>query len=335
VTSRQHLLRAAAIPLAALLLAIGATFLPDDPYQRYQQLQGTIHDTVRWTYERIHFDPTPIDVVVVGNSRTRLGLRAAQIEQRLAEAGKPAHVVNTSFVGEGRNSEWVYVEELFTAKHPKVVVVALSGRPHPWGHDTFRYIAPAAAVWEQARLGLYNGLKDLMYLPYRQIRLFAARLFPDAFGLTRTFDPVLYAATRTDFTHSGMTPDGRWIEMEKPVPAAELEKQAKQHMGNYRLKSKLPGKLRAVADADDHVYTAKIAEVARRHGAKVLFVFIPGYAESPAVQDRAFYEHMGPIQENPDLRGQAPLYQGWAHVNAQGASVVSDRVADQLARMLP
>jgi hypothetical protein len=333
--TRRLMWSAIAIPLMAALLAAAATFLPDDPYQRYQQLQGTIYDTVRWSYERMHFDPRPIDVAIVGDSRTRLGLRASQIQARLAADGKPAEVINTSFVGDGRNSQWLYVRELFRTKRPKVIVVAIGSRPHPWGHDTFRYIAAPADVWREAAMGLYNGPKDLLFLPYRQINLFIARFAPGGLGWSRTFDRASYSSQNVDFTHSYLSPDKRWIDMDRLVPRLELEKEVREHRHAYTQHSKLPAKLRTVSDADDRVYTRMIADEARRHGAKVLFVYIPGWAEAPTIQDRAFYEKLGTIQENLDLRGQDRLYQGWAHVNSAGAVIVSDRLADRLAELLP
>src|SRR5882757_8721718 len=122
---RWHLRRRVLFILAtAFGLAIGATFLPDNPYQRFQLLDGTRYP-ISWCYERLHFDPRPVDVAIVGDSRTRLGLRASRIEQQLAEAGKPGGVVNLSLVGAGRNAEWVLVQELLKTKKPKELVVAI------------------------------------------------------------------------------------------------------------------------------------------------------------------------------------------------------------------
>lgn len=67
---RAHLVVLKILGLA-LVLAGGACLLPDNPYQRWQLLDGTMHASARWIYERTHFDPRSIDVVIVGPSRTR------------------------------------------------------------------------------------------------------------------------------------------------------------------------------------------------------------------------------------------------------------------------
>ena len=43
----------------AFLAAVAAAMLPDDPYQRWQLLDGTIQKNARWIYERTNFDPDP------------------------------------------------------------------------------------------------------------------------------------------------------------------------------------------------------------------------------------------------------------------------------------
>ena len=69
--------------LPAFLIAVSATFLagfigmsllPHDPYIRYQTMQGTIFERATWMYERLHFDPAPVDIVLVGSSRTARGI---------------------------------------------------------------------------------------------------------------------------------------------------------------------------------------------------------------------------------------------------------------------
>ncbi len=323
------------IPLMALVLAAAATLLPDNPYQRFQLLEGTIYNTTRWVYERIHFDPTPIDVAIVGHSRTVVGLRPSRIEEKLAEAGKPAHVVNMSLIGAGRNSEWVYIEELLKTKKPKVIIVAISEEPYPWGHDTFRYIAPAADIWDEAFQGLHDAKKNLIYLPFRQIELFAASLFPEEFHLPAKFDSVRYAATRYDYTTSHMSIDQGWIEMSKPVPRATLIKQAREHRDSFEHRSKLPGVVRAITDADDRVYVDKIVQAAAKHGAKVLFVFIPAFDGPTEIKNRAFYEERGAVDSGVELRDRDTLYENWSHLNSAGSVVESDRIAAKLVTLLP
>src|SRR3984957_5237801 len=125
----------------ALVLDVAVCLLPENDYQRWQ-LQDP-DGSLRWIYERIHFDPKPIDVAILGPSRPQLGFSAAAIEQDLAQRGKHANVVNFALPGSGRDIQWAIVDELFKARSPKVIVLEVDEQPYPFGHFLFKYVAPA------------------------------------------------------------------------------------------------------------------------------------------------------------------------------------------------
>ena len=56
--------------------------LPHDCYVRYQQLADSDLFRSRWVYERIHYDKTPIDVAIIGNSRVETSVSAPILEKR-------------------------------------------------------------------------------------------------------------------------------------------------------------------------------------------------------------------------------------------------------------
>jgi hypothetical protein len=315
--------------------AVAATFLPDKPYERFQLLDGTIYARGRWSYERMHFDPRPIDVAIVGDSRAALGISATRIEQQLAADGKPSQVANMSLVGAGRNQQWIFVQELLKTKRPKVIVLAIDDQPHPWGHDSFRFIAPASEVWREAFHGLHDTKKNLMYLPFRQLKLFAASLFPGPFGVREQFDPVPYAATPIDQTGVHRNRAGELVDMSQAEPRALLLQQEKEHAGEFGQKSKLPRAVRNVTDADDRVYVDLIAHAAAERGIKLLFVYQPAFNRPAPISNRRYYEALGPVQDNVDLAGNDAIFHDWGHVNTTGAIIVSDRIAAVLAKMLP
>ena len=211
----------------ALALAGAVCLLPENPYQRWQLLDGTIYGQLRWMYERIHFDPKPIDIAILGSSRTQLGLSAAEIEHKLALDGKTANVVNFSLPGAGRNLQWAIVDELYKAKSPKAIVLLVDDQPYPFGHTAFKYVAPAEAIVSPPTPLLHNYLYDLAHLPARKVELFGANLFPNLFGLSKQFDLAPYAKTRTDFSTNFPGESGKMVDMEHPVPRATLLAQTK------------------------------------------------------------------------------------------------------------
>jgi hypothetical protein len=333
---RWHLFpRTMFVLAAALALAVAATFLPDNPYERFQQMDGTLYAHAVWSYERLHFDPTPVDVAIVGDSRAMVGLKSDEIERRLAQRGKTANVINMALEGDGRNQQWIFVQELLKTKQPKVIVLPIHERPHPWGHSSFKYIAPAREVWREAFAGLHDGGKDLMYLPYRQIRLFLAMFLPGSLGVDPHFNAVAHAAKPRDFPVRHINAAGKWVDFSQGFPRPRLLKEARQNAGVVNLRSRFPASIRAITDADDKVYTRLIAQAAAKHGVKLLFVYEPAFHRPFPVANEKFYAAMGPVQDNVDLSEQDALYHDWSHVNTAGAIVLSDRVADALTKLLP
>lgn len=317
------------IAVAAVFTAL-ATLLPDRAYQRYQLLDDTIYAGARLSYERAHFDPRPIDVVILGNSRTGLGLSAPWVEERLAAAGAPTTVVNMSLPGDGRNVQWVLLQQVLETKKPKVVVVAINERPYPWGHDSFRYLAPSGEVWREASLGLYDLRKNLMYLPFRQMKLSFGALAPGVLGLDAEFDPQDYQRRNEAWL-------ARWARSSKApkqLSRAELLAESKSHESEFDRRSRLPAAVRSLTDADDQIYTDKIVQAANAHGAKVIFIYMPAFHRAGKPHDWARYERLGPIQDNSDLTEQDSLYRDWSHFNPAGTEIVSSRLSAMILDVL-
>ena len=123
---RLHPLRLVLFLLGiALGLAVAACLLPERPYERWQLLDGTIHARARWIYERVHFDPRPIDVMIVGPSRIARGLDPLQLQDLLSRPGRPVHVVNFALPEGGRNINDVIVEEALSKKTPKLIIIGV------------------------------------------------------------------------------------------------------------------------------------------------------------------------------------------------------------------
>ena len=317
----------------ALALCALACLLPDNPYHRWQlvdspDVDGGIFVNLRWVYERMHFDERPIDVAVVGPSGTLMGVSPDRIEQRLAARGITAHVANFSAVAAGRNLQWAIVDELLKTKSPKVIVVGVSAHPFFYGHPAFKYVAPAGAIIAPPAPLLHNYFYDLAYLPARQVKLFAARFFPDLFGLRDKFDPAIYANSKTDFTVGADLFEGKVIDMEQVVPPekllAERQPDPRQTFADRLVRW-------CCNDGDDAVYIRAIAEEAKAHGVKLIFLFLPIYKGPVEVDDRDFLSRYGTFLDNGFFAEDSKLFVNWSHLNRAGAMIDSDKIADAIA----
>jgi hypothetical protein len=307
----------------ALVLCAAACLLPENDYQRWQ-LQDP-DGRLRWIYERIHFDPKPIDIAIVGSSREQLGFSAAAIEQDLAPRGRQPNVANFALPGGGRDIQWAILDELFKAKSPKVVVLGVDDQPFPLGHFLFKYVAPAEAIVFPPSPFLHNYLYNLAYLPVRKLELFGANLYPGLFGLTKEFDPRHYAKNRTDYSTSFIG-DGKLVDMEHPVPRATLLAEPREPLPRTlvaRLLTRLNG-------GEDHLFTEKIARDANAHGSQLVFVHLPMFDGAQTVSDEDFLKQFGPVLNYGDLAPHDELFENWSHLNHAGAMNASAIFADAI-----
>jgi hypothetical protein len=317
----------------AVLAAVAAAALPDNEYQRFASLEKTIQNRLRWIYERTHYDPAPIDVAFLGPSRGGAAISAPRVEAGLAARGIDARVVNFSLPENGRDLHWVIEAQLLAKKSPRLLVIAVAEKPGRYGHPAFRYVAPAADIIDPAYAGNLSWAGNLFYLPYRQLRLFAARLFPTAFDLPDRFDPTRYAGTSLETTRSFITGDGLRIERNTRVSRAELL------AGKARYEAGVTPPVLGPGFADhefgaERTYIRRMVAAAHARGIKVAFVFLP-YFEGPAeVQERALYEAAGPLLDAHFLASHDEWFSDVAHLNHDGALVLSDWLAEKLAPML-
>jgi len=322
-----------AILAAALGCSILASLLPENPYQRWQLLDGTIHANARWIYERCRFDPAPIDVVFLGPSRIGAGVNAPRLGGALAARGLPSNVVNFSLPETGRNINLAVAKELFAAKRPKLLVIGVTEKPSRFGHSAFKYVADRKMIADPGYLGDLDYFSDLIYLPFRQLRLFAAALLPGGLGLAKEFDREHYRGLTIDTTGNVILPDGRIKDGEDPASAAELDRGVKKLEANNHPPF-LPDSLADLEFGDERHNVAEIAELAREHGTRVAFLFLPYYTGPSTLLGAHFYEQYGPTLNAGFLAQHADWYADYGHLTRKGARVLTDWLTDPVAALL-
>jgi hypothetical protein len=313
--------------------AVLACLLPANPYQRWQLLDGTIHANARWIYERCQFDPTPIDVAFVGPSRTGMGVNAPRLGAALAARGLPSHVVNFSLPEAGRNINYVVVHELLETKHPRIIVLGVTEKPSRFGHPAFKFVAPAGLVTDPGYLTDLNYVSDLAYLPYRQLTLAMADVFPGISGLRKRFDPALYRGPSVDTTGSVRLPDGGIKDGETAASAAELARGVRKlERGSHP--PILPARYGDLEFGDERHYLEDIAREANAKGVRIVFLYLPYYGGKSDLQERTFYSRFGPILDARFIGDHAEWYADYGHLTRTGAAHLTDWLVDPIATAL-
>ena len=317
----------------ALGVAVALSLLPGNVYQRWQLLDGTIHANARWIYERCRFDPTPIDVAFIGPSRTAAGVNAPRLGEALAQRGLPSNVVNFSLPETGRNINLSIAQELFMYKKPKLLVLGVIEKPSRFGHSGFKYIADRNLIINPGYIADFDYFSDLIYLPFRQARLFVADLLPSGLGLRKTFEPGHYRGSTIDTTGSIVLPDGKVKDGENPASAAELLRGVKKlEAGEHP--PLLPDPWADLEFGDERHNVAKIAELARSHGAQVAFLFLPYFTGPHTLTEQKFYDRYGPTLNAGFLSPHAEWFADYGHLTRQGARILTDWLVEPIGALL-
>jgi hypothetical protein len=328
-TVRKLVLKILAMLGVALVLTVAVCLLPENAYQRWK-LVDSDYGRLRWIYERIHYDPRPIDVVILGSSRSQLGFSPPGIEQQLAEHGKDANVVNFSIFNVGRNIQWVILREIYKAKSPRVIVLEVAEPHYPFGHHLFKDLASTKAIISAPKQALHEYFNDLTYLPALKLKLFGANLFPELFGLAKQFDPQAYERNPTDFTKNFLDDTGHIVDMGKTVPRGTLVEQMSQQASRNAW---IASEYARLNGGDDRIYIRKIADDAKAHGAQLIFVYMPNFTGPGTVSDPDFLKQYGSVIDNGDLASRDQLFENWSHLNHAGAMTTTARLADEINRL--
>lgn len=329
-----HALRGTLVILGvAVALAVGLSALPEREYQRWQLLDGTIHARSKWIYERINFDPAPIDVVFVGPSRVGAGIDAPRIGAALSQRGLPSNVVNFSLPEAGRNINYTIIDELLTKKQPKLIVIGVVEKPSRFGHTAFKFLAPRGQIVSPGYPADINYLSDLVYIPFRQAKLFAANLAPGVLGPPAEFQPETYRGLSVDTTGDVNLPDGRIRNATIPGALEDLERGALELEARSRPPI-LPAKYADWEFGDERHYIREIGRLAKARGVKIAFVFLPYYSGPSAIQEEALYRQYGPIWRGDFTAVQPELYADYAHLTSTGADKMSDFLVDPIAQQI-
>jgi hypothetical protein len=255
------------------------------------------------------------------------------LETGLRALGTPARVVNFALPEGGRNINYVFVHEMLQTKTPKLLILGIIEKPPRFGHPAYKYISPNGIIANPGYLGNLNYLSDLIYLPFRQMRLFVANLAPDGLGLDKTFNAAQYAGSSLGRTATFQLPDGSTRSWTEPADYGELERGVKKlEAGNTP--PVLPTALADLEFGDERYYLRKIVSEARAKGVQVAFVFLPYYTGPAAIQELSFYQGFGPVWSAAFLAPSADLYADYAHLDTQGSQILTDWLTPKVAKLL-
>lgn len=322
------------ITMAVFFIAyVAAVALPHAAYIRYQAFNDTIFQRLAWVYERLTYDATPIDVLVVGSSRSARGVNVELVEGALAGLGDDLVLANISEPASGLDIRLTKIRHALET-HPEIKLIVLGvveALPRD-GHQAFRDLATpgeiATAPWAINR----NLPEILAYLPYRQMELSLATLVPDAFGYQSEFDPERYLGRSPDHRLFG-TPDwtAQTERLVTETPEHTVALTADSKVRRWQITPPiLPDALQWAEFGVSRHYVREIAELAEANGTKLAFLFLPFFGGYDAPMDADWISQYGPIWNADFLKVDSENYADTAHASQTGVERVAPWIADKI-----
>ena len=322
--------------IAIGILLCGSVLLPHDRYYRYQAHNSITTRHADWIYERLHFDPKPVHVALVGSSRTIGWSSAPKIEQEFCkQTGKKINVANLGIPYTGRNMHYVIAKEALRTKQPALMVVELNEIETRRPHYGFIFLAdPADVITAPALLNL-NYIVDFLRLPGRQVALFYKSIFnrPD---IRSSFDPQKYLPSNRDMTQTVDFINGQSKSRDVVHHRDALEEMRTERANEVSPLHLLPKPLRPLEYRFSRAYLRKIESMAEKHASEMSYVYLPAY-HAPVPIDGLLKEldvNKPIIDLGGSIAFKSSLWLDATHLNADGAITQSKKFAQQLAQQL-
>lgn len=335
---RMLSIRASLALIAAGFVALSAAAiaLPHAPYVRWQSLKGTIFESMGYFYERLHYDPAPVDVVIIGSSRSQVGLSAPLLEAELKAKGHSLRVLNMSVAAAGMDLRVVEAREAFRA-HPGIklmIIPVVEALPRD-GHQAFASLATLEDITDSPWLINRNLPATWLSLPMRQMSLFAATQAPDAFGYKPVFDPARYPGTSvSNKAMPGWQPQLPAHPIGTPGHRKDLDEETV-----VRSKDATPPILPdSLADLEFGVSreaVRQLADLAKAHNAKLVFLFQPYYKGLKGPAERAWLERYGPVWSYLAHMDDPDYFRDAGHPSDKALPELNRWMAGQIATALP
>lgn len=291
-------------------------FLPHSPYIRYQNFTGTIYSDMKWIYERIHYDDTPVELAIIGSSRANAGIDPAALSKALN-----VNSANFSIPATGNDIRWTLARELLeTRDDVKVLILPVLEQFPRDSHQIFGDAARADEVFFGPWLINRSLPVNIARMPVRQIDLAIKSTVPSAYGFSHEFDHANYR---------GPTPDRRDPNLEIADSPDELAAGSKQRYWQIRSRI-LPASLSEVEFGMSYGSFKRILKLAEAKGTKVVFLYIPFYRGYETPVEAEWLKANGTYIDASFMREDTAAYADSGHMTRAGGQKLTAWLATEL-----
>ncbi|HEV2547891.1 MAG TPA: hypothetical protein VGU20_11170 [Stellaceae bacterium] len=321
--------RFAAVTTAMIIiLIVGACLLPHSRYIRFTNAHEPVLHKEGWIYQRLHHDPTPVDVVFIGSSHTIWGIDAEQVEVSATEtSGGPIHIANLAVIHPGRDMDYLIAREALENKHPHLLLIEVQADEPRASHIAFYRFADARDILAAPMIINTHYFYNLLRLPSRQVSLFYQTLAPALFGDSAEFDLTGYRGTHW---HDTLAELG--VRSPATVTTSQLQLEDElQHFKAYAAsKIYLPQPLEPLEYRVSLIYLNQIIALANAKNVPIRFLYVPGWRQPTTPNFAPLYLEHAPIWIAPDIFKRTDVWRDVNHLNDNGRLALSKWVGRKI-----
>ncbi len=310
-----HLLLTVVVPLLVLLVLCVSSY---SPYLRFNRMQD---DAVKlkWVYERIHFDETPIDIALIGTSRTMVGINGEALEGALVEkTDNPVRVANLAVSWQGRNMHYLLTKELLKSKECDLIIVEVQESLSRQGHKLFADLADTPDLLTAPLVINKDYFQDVSGLGHRNSRLFLESLSSRLKGNSLKYDNSSYVGSH-------------FISDHDTVRTAEYMAAETASFNDRKRWRVLPEKYDGFEFNFPRVYLEKIVNLAQENETRLVFLYLPYFGSGLPPKDAEFFSRNGGLLVPPNsLLANPRLWSDVTHLNTKGSELLTAWLADHL-----
>ncbi len=306
------------VPLVTLMLL---SSIPYPASLRYEAFDGDAAK-MTWVHHRIVADPRPIDIALIGTSRTMVAISDSLLQlQCSSHAASLGSVVNLGVSWQGRDLHAVFADDLFKTKGCGTVILEIQENLARKGHPLFTDVADNTDILSAFFLLNTGWSREVFMLPRRNLHHLWTQLL-------RT----------TGHDEESGHPEKQWGEhyhfTEKAVKSREEMEQEKNDFESNKRWRILPASLDQLEFQMPRHYLRRIIKHAEQAGTKMIFLYLPYYGCARPAQDIVLFEKHGTVlTPPPSILDNPGLWFDKSHLNDRGNELLTRWLADELLEL--
>ncbi len=293
-------------------------FIPLDKKFSYHFVRGECDNKASWIYHRIYEDTRGIDIVFSGASHTGSAIMDELISEEMGKAlNAEINAVNLGYCRAGRDIQFVMLQDLFSEKHPEILVIDVTEDEPKKSHPVFPYLAESADLFGSCVLLNQRYFSAILKGVVIRFEYFKSRIWQNSVSDTENIsDKFGYRSSQHIVSEQDLEDNRKIWEIRLSKTKAPLLRKLELFYSKH--------------------YIEKIVRLANDNNCKVFFLYLPesgSNLKQTLLLD--YYQKFGEVIILPDdIINNKLNWKDATHFNDEGASKTSEFLNSYLTNYL-